>query len=48
MNTIFTRHLNTCLQGTGLKHTKTFVNEVTVGTHIVKEVSHDLNNLGEA
>jgi len=42
----FTCYLNTCLQETGLNHTKNFLNEVTVGSHIVKEVSRD--NLGEA
>ena len=42
MNSTFTWHLNTYLQETGLSHTKNFfLNEVTVGSHIVKEVSRD-------
>ena len=41
MKTTFTWHLNTCVQETGLNHTKNFLNEVTVGSHIVKEISRD-------
>ena len=41
MNTTFIWHLNTCLQKTGLNYTKNFQNEVTFGSCISKEVSHD-------
>jgi len=42
MNTTFTWHLSTSLQETGLNHTKKlFLNEVTIGSHIVVEVSRD-------
>ena len=41
MDTTFTLHLDTCLQETGLNHTDTFLNEVTVGNHNLRETSHD-------
>ena len=37
MDTTYTWHLCTCLQETGPNHT--FLNEVNVGSHIVKEMS---------
>ena len=40
MKATFTWHLNTCLQETGLSHTR-FLNEVLVGSHIVEGSSRD-------